>query len=506
MAPHAITINARGDKHEFDVELWSHASASNELPIKHPSTGIDVLVVGAGMGGLTTALECWRKGHNVVGILERNEGPLYSGDIIVMLPSALSMVRHWPAMQRDMDAEQVDATVSYETHRGEHIYGPTVPSYNDPEHRTEREEKGQRPFVAPAQIRSKFYRTLLRQAARLGFTIEYSKVVRDYFEDEYSGKAGVILQDGQVRLADVVVAADGLRSRSELLIHGRHTAPRSSGMSIYRTAYPKDVAMRDVIVRERWGNKPPVWEYWLGPGMYMGVFVSDDIVSWGFTPLDAQGKATETWEPDTDPERIVKELLKVPGWDPAIIALVRTAPHGVVHWPLLWRDLKRDWVSKGGRVVQVGDSAHSFTPTSGNGATQAFEDAITLAACLQLAGRGGVATGTKIYNLLRYERVSCAQKMTFVNAQLKTATDWDVIAKDPSRVRTRFPKWIFSHEPEAYVYEKYGQAFAHLVAGTAFTSSNVPPGHTFVPWTMDEVAASMKVGKRVEDLLDGDWS
>lgn len=197
MAPHAITINATGDKHEFDVGNWAQASAVNGMPKRSPITGVDVLIVGAGMGGLTTALECWRKGHNVVGILERNEGPVYSGDIIVMLPSAVSVVRHWPAMQHDMDAEQVDAAVSYETHRGKTIYGPTVPSYNDPEHRKEREENGERPFVAPAQIRSKFYRMLLRQVARLGFTIEYGKVVRDYFEDEQTEKGGVILQDGQ---------------------------------------------------------------------------------------------------------------------------------------------------------------------------------------------------------------------------------------------------------------------------------------------------------------------
>ncbi|KAF1960495.1 hypothetical protein CC80DRAFT_403401, partial [Byssothecium circinans] len=73
-------------------------------------------------------------------------------------------------------------------------------------------------------------------------------------------------------------------------------------------------------------------------------------------------------------------------------------------------------------------------------------------------------------------------------------------------LRTRFPKWIFSHDPEAYAYEKYGQAFAHLAAGVEFANSNVPPAHTFVPWTVDEVAAAMKAGKRVEDLLDGDWS
>lgn len=60
--------------------------------------------------------------------------------------------------------------------------------------------------------------------------------------------------------------------------------------------------------------------------------------------------------------------------------------------------------------------------------------------------------------MLCYERVSCAQKMSFVNSQLETATDWDFIRKAPHDVRTQFPKWIFSRDPEAYAYEKYGQA------------------------------------------------
>lgn len=36
-----------------------------------PNSGIDVLVVGTGLAGLTAALECTRKGHNV-HVLERS--------------------------------------------------------------------------------------------------------------------------------------------------------------------------------------------------------------------------------------------------------------------------------------------------------------------------------------------------------------------------------------------------------------------------------------------------
>lgn len=45
----------------------------------YPSSGIDVLIVGTGFGGLTAALEFTRKGHNV-RIIERNAGPDISGE------------------------------------------------------------------------------------------------------------------------------------------------------------------------------------------------------------------------------------------------------------------------------------------------------------------------------------------------------------------------------------------------------------------------------------------
>lgn len=434
-------------------------------------------------------------------------------------------------MQGDLEKDQVHVDLTYETHDGKHIYGPTPPSFNDTEHLAGR--KGPRP--AAAQIRQRFFRMFLRQVARLGLCIDYGCQVQDYFEDVAARKGGVIFisPEGKrsTRIADVVVAADGLRSRSELLIAGKHEPTTSSGMSIYRCSYPTKLAMADPIVRERWGSgggsdseavtgdntnadkaagTSKSWEFWLGPGMYMGIFMSPELIAWGFTPREQPegDDATESWEPDVDPDTVADMMVAAaPDWHPAVPALVRTAPKGaVVHWPLLWRDLRRQWTSAGGHVVQVGDSAHTFTPTSGNGATQALEDAITLATCLQLGGGGRSATATKIYNLLRYERVSCAQKMSFVNAELKTATNWDVIWADPAKIRTRFPEWIFRHDPEAYAYEKYGQAFAHLVSGAEFQNTNTPPGHKFEPWTITQLYKDIEQGKKMEDLLDGDWS
>lgn len=46
---------------------------------RYPEVNVSVLIVGAGIGGLMTALECWRKGLSV-RILERGPGPVYTGE------------------------------------------------------------------------------------------------------------------------------------------------------------------------------------------------------------------------------------------------------------------------------------------------------------------------------------------------------------------------------------------------------------------------------------------
>lgn len=53
----------------------------------------------------------------------------------------------------------------------------------------------------------------------------------------------------------VVVAADGFRSRSEVLIAGEYAPTQSSGMSVYRTAFPAKLAFVDETVRQRWEGK-----------------------------------------------------------------------------------------------------------------------------------------------------------------------------------------------------------------------------------------------------------
>ncbi|KAF2118836.1 hypothetical protein BDV96DRAFT_619938 [Lophiotrema nucula] len=505
---------AQGDKAEFDP---ANCTPGIGLPSRAAETGLKVLIVGSGPAGLVTALECWRRGHDVVGILERSDGPVYAGDIIIIGPSAMGIFRHWPDICRELEEDKEDSVLYYRWHTGELILGPTSLGFNDAEFVAGREGH---PVTAPHQIRKRFYRMLLRQLARTGLKVDYGQRVDRYFEDEIAGMGGVVLQDSSIRVAHVVVAADANRTSSDLLIAGKHMPTHLSGMSVYRTSLPTSLALRNDAFKQRFGDKIAAGEtsheFWLGPGMHLGLMVSPEFIAWGLTPRDSSVQAggvppIESWDPDVDPEEVVKVLRRVPDWDPAIEGLISATPKGaVVHWPLLWRNLRRDWTSKGGRVVQIGDAAHSTVPASASGGTLAIEDAITLATCLELScsassGRGSTL-GTRIYNLLRYERVSCSQKMSFVNSGILGAANKEDVKMDPEKVRVRFPKWLFQHDPEAYVYEKYGQAYAHLVWGAQFQNTNIPPGHAFKPWTIEQVHEDVRNGRSIVDFLDGDWS
>ncbi|KAL9611911.1 MAG: hypothetical protein Q9167_003464 [Letrouitia subvulpina] len=527
MAPHAVdappstngpeveSIHRRGDAN-------NSAGMASDLT-RYPETGITVLIVGAGVGGLLSAMEGWRKGHSIQ-ILERSVAPVLTGDIcllaitnvdggeigdnLTLQPSAMSIIRHWPELCKEIEKEQYDCTMAYYKNTGEHIFGPVSPSFNEPENVVGR--KG--PHVALMQSRVKLYKSLIRQTERLGIHIEYNQRVVSYYEDESSGIGGVVLEGGERREADVVIAADGTKTCSGKFVSGEDAQPTGSSLAIYRAAYPVEHALSEPLVKERWGFRKgdrPMWEFWIGTGLHALVVLTDDVCIWGLTHQD-DGSATESWDPDVDPADVVSTMEReAPGWHPAVAGIMKTAPKGtIIHWKLMWRDLCETWTSPGGRVVQVGDSAHSFLPSSGNGASQAIEDAITLATCLQLGGKSNVPIATKVYNTLRYNRVSCAQLMSFVNAQNRNQTNWTAVDQNPALVRTRFPRWMYQHDPEAYAYSMYGQAFQHVVSGgaTDFQNTNVPPGHTFRKWTIDEVKGRMKRGEMMEQLLDGDWS
>lgn len=64
-------------------------------------------------------------------------------------------------------------------------------------------------------------------------------------------------------------------------------------------------------------------------------------------------------------------------------------------------------------------------------------------------------------------------------------------------------KWISNHEPEQYVYDNWQTCLNHLVSGASFQNTNIPPGYTYEPWTMEGLIKSLEQGQFRVDA--GDW-
>jgi hypothetical protein len=231
-------------------------------------------------------------------------------------------------------------------------------------------------------------------------------------------------------------------------------------------------------------------------------------------------------------------LKAVEGWEPFVTELINATPNRtVLDWKLMWRNPQPQWASPNGRVVQIGDAAHPFLPTSASGGTMAMEDAHSLAACLHISGKKYVSLATKVHNHLRYvpakglgasqclngygrgsdvteanntyadnrfERVSCAQKMGFKNREVYHNTDWDAVAKNPEVMGKMVGDWLVHHDPEQYAYENYGKCAEHLLSGAPFTNTNSVPGYKYKPWTVKELLDASERGEPVQD--QGDWS
>jgi hypothetical protein len=214
-------------------------------------------------------------------------------------------------------------------------------------------------------------------------------------------------------------------------------------------------------------------------------------------------------------------------WAPIFKELVDTTPpNTIVNFELLWRNPQPSWTSPGARVVQIGDAAHSYLPASGNGATQAIEDAISIASCLQIGGKENIPQSVRIHIRFRYQfpsslcsfrslrnhrfiRNSCAQKLGFSNAELLQDTDWDKVKLDPRRAQPKLPKWVWGHDPEAYAYENYTKSAESLKKGIDMKDEesfepNYPRGYKYEPWSIEKIMDDMRAGKPI-DLGPGDW-
>ncbi|MFE7271094.1 FAD-dependent monooxygenase [Streptomyces sp. NPDC057623] len=171
--------------------------------------------------------------------------------------------------------------------------------------------------------------------------------------------ARVATSDAEVE-ADLVVAADGVRSAARRVLFPAHPGTDYSGFTTWRVVVP--VPGAEFASHETWG-----------PGRIWGSHPLKDGRVYAYAAA-----VTPAGEHARDDEKA--ELLRRYGdWHapvPAILAAARPEDvlrHDVHHIAEPLPAYHR------GRVALVGDAAHAMPPTLGQGGNQAIEDAVVLA-------------------------------------------------------------------------------------------------------------------------------
>lgn len=237
------------------------------------------------------------------------------------------------------------------------------------------------------QLRPLFHAMLYHQLERFGIQVTYNKKVVRYYEDPLRCLGGIESEDGKTAEADLVLAADGLNSKSHDIVLGGQERGRPSGRSIFRAAWPLETAMADPVVKEYFGLKEgrdPNMQAWMGPNThamalsYVDKSGGNGLMCWRLTctePSVKQGDTKQDWSRTVSNAEVLAAMDKAAPPQPCepMKALVRSIPDDtIVYWPLLWRDPNPCVHSKGCRVVQIGDAAHSLLPNSGFGASMAI--------------------------------------------------------------------------------------------------------------------------------------
>jgi 2-polyprenyl-6-methoxyphenol hydroxylase-like FAD-dependent oxidoreductase len=213
---------------------------------------------------------------------------------------------------------------------------------------------------------------------------------------------GVIARfaDGREVRADVLVGADGVHSAVRAALFGPSSL-RHRGYTCVRSITPAGSVPLPRDGSESWGRGA---RFGLGP-------TSGERIIWYATwnvPAGADG--------DIDTARRVRELFGT--WHDPIPAIVAATPESALIrndiydcWPA------RTWVR--GRVALLGDAIHPMTPDLAQGACQAIVDATALAACL--SGSADPRAALRDYQQRRWRNAAAA---TLIARNTGTMGQW----------------------------------------------------------------------------------
>lgn len=311
-----------------------------------------VLVVGAGLAGTATAISLARDGV-AVDLVEIKPDAAALGSGITLQGNALRELRSlgvWDQVQAagySFDVTGIRAPDPFGTVLAEvpdaKTGGPDLPA-------------------AMGMPRPELARILVDRATQVGVKVRFGTTFTELAQDDDG--VDVTFSDASTGRYDVVVGADGVRSWTRRAL-GIELETRSVGMGIWRAFGPRPASVTRTDL------------YYGGPSYIAGYCPTGEDSLYAYIVEDAQDRSALSPEEQLATMRQLSEAYHGP-WDEIREAL--TDPSRVNYTWFETHVLDVPW--NRGRVVLIGDAAHTCPPTIAQGGAMALEDAVVLAELL----------------------------------------------------------------------------------------------------------------------------
>ncbi|MEX2426502.1 MAG: FAD-dependent monooxygenase [Thermomicrobiaceae bacterium] len=310
----------------------------------------EILIAGAGVAGLTSAIALNRAGHTV-NVFERQERIQPLGAGLILWSNAVKALRAINLEDALADIGQPLAQLSILDSGGNTLS------------QTDARLISEKARAATLAVHRADLMELLLTKLPAG-TLHTGHKLTEF--EQNGRRVTAHFADGSHRIGNILIGADGIWSTVRAQVHG-DIPPRYSGYTAWRA-----VSRNPDIERFGTGHSTESW----GAGARFGwVPLTDGRVYWFAVKNALEGQMA-----GSGGHR--KELLELFGnWHSPIPETIEATPGvTILRNDIYDRPPIPNWGD--GAVTLAGDAAHSMTPNTGQGAAQAIEDGVVLADCL----------------------------------------------------------------------------------------------------------------------------
>lgn len=315
------------------------------------------LIVGGGVAGPTTAMFLRRAGWDVEVFEAQSEPDSFAGLFLNVATNGLSVLDQLGLRDRLVGDGHRAPTMVMRSGTGRVLGSVPNGPAGDPER-------------GSVVVRRGWLHQVIREGATAaGVPITFGACLVSIEETPDAVRA--TFADGRVAEGDILIGADGIGSPTRAWIDPAAPAPKYSGL----------VGTGGFSRVDGLAPTPETQYFVFGARSFFGYLVRDDGTVYWFANLTHPEPERGALRMSSSAEWLAR-LKDLHAADPFPVPQILDNVTGEVGgYPIYDLVGVRHWSR--GRVVAVGDAVHATSPSAGQGASLAMEDAITLAKCLR---------------------------------------------------------------------------------------------------------------------------